>query len=64
MILVNPGVRSAGAETGDQKRVATPVEAVAAGADHIVIGRQVTRAKDPRGETLRILEEIALAIPA
>jgi orotidine-5'-phosphate decarboxylase len=58
MILVNPGVRSAGSSTGDQKRVATPAEAVAAGADHIVVGRQVTRAKDPRGETLRILEEI------
>ena len=61
MILVNPGVRSAGAAAGDQKRVATPAEAVAAGADHIVIGREVTRAKDPRGETLRILEEIGAA---
>jgi orotidine-5'-phosphate decarboxylase len=58
MILLNPGVRSAGSSTGDQKRVATPAEAVAAGADYIVIGRQVTRAKDPRGETLRILEEV------
>jgi orotidine-5'-phosphate decarboxylase len=64
MILVNPGVRSEGSATGDQKRVATPAEAVAAGADHIVIGRQVTRAKDPRGETLRILEELALVLPA
>jgi orotidine-5'-phosphate decarboxylase len=56
--LVTPGVRSAGATTGDQKRVATPAEAIANGADYLVIGRQVTRAADPRGEMLRILEEI------
>ena len=59
MILVNPGVRSAGAGSGDQKRIATPAEAVAAGADYIVVGRQVTRSSDPRGETLKILEEVA-----
>jgi orotidine-5'-phosphate decarboxylase len=56
--LVTPGVRSAGAATGDQKRVATPAQAIADGADYLVIGRQVTRAADPRGEMLRILEEI------
>src|SRR5579872_6857185 len=49
-ILVTPGVRSAGASVGDQKRVATPAEAMARGADYLVIGRQVTRASDPRGE--------------
>jgi orotidine-5'-phosphate decarboxylase len=64
MILLNPGVRSAGSDTGDQKRVATPAEAVAAGADYIVIGRQVTRSKDPRGETLRVLEEIGAVAKA
>ncbi len=58
-VLVTPGVRSAGAAVADQKRVATPAEAIANGADHLVIGRQVTRAQDPRGEVLRILEEIA-----
>jgi orotidine-5'-phosphate decarboxylase len=58
-ILVTPGVRSAGAASGDQKRVATPAEAIANGADYLVIGRQVTRAADPRGEMRRILEEIA-----
>jgi orotidine-5'-phosphate decarboxylase len=56
--LVTPGVRSAGAAAGGQKRVATPAEAIANGADYLVIGRQVTRAADPRGEMLRILEEI------
>jgi len=56
-ILVTPGVRSAGADRGDQKRVATPEEAVAAGASYVVMGRQIARAKDPRGEALRVLDE-------
>jgi orotidine-5'-phosphate decarboxylase len=56
--LVTPGVRSAGAAVGDQKRVTTPAEAVAAGADYLVIGRQVTRAADPRAEVAKILEEV------
>jgi orotidine-5'-phosphate decarboxylase len=57
-ILVTPGVRSAGAAAGDQKRVATPRQAIQNGADYLVVGRQVTRAGDPRAEALRILEEI------
>jgi orotidine-5'-phosphate decarboxylase len=57
-ILVTPGVRSAGAGKGDQKRVATPAEALRDGANYLVIGRQVTRAEDPAREVLRILEEI------
>lgn len=60
-VLVTPGVRSAGAAAHDQKRVATPGEAIAGGADYVVVGRQVTRASDPRGEFLRICEEIAAA---
>lgn len=59
-LLVTPGVRSAGADTGDQKRVATPAEALRNGASHVVIGRQVTRAADPRGEIQRIAAEISL----
>lgn len=58
MTLVIPGVRSPGAATGDQKRVATPAEAIAGGADYLVIGRQVTRAADPRAEVFKILDEI------
>jgi orotidine-5'-phosphate decarboxylase len=50
-----------GAAVGDQKRVATPAQAIADGADYLVIGRQVTRAADPRGEMLHILEEIRSA---
>ena len=57
--LVTPGVRSAGAAAGDQKRVATPAQAIADGADYLVIGRQVTRATDPKGEFLKILEEVS-----
>jgi orotidine-5'-phosphate decarboxylase len=57
-VLVTPGVRSAGAATGDQKRVATPAQALANGANFLVIGRQVTRAADPRGEVRKILDEI------
>jgi len=58
MKLVIPGVRSAGKSAADQKRIATPAEAVANGADYLVVGRQVTRAEDPRGELLKILDEI------
>jgi orotidine-5'-phosphate decarboxylase len=46
-ILVTPGVRSRGAAAGDQKRIATPAEAVRDGADYVVVGREVTRASDP-----------------
>jgi orotidine-5'-phosphate decarboxylase len=47
-LIVTPGVRPSGAAAGDQKRVMTPAEAVAAGADHIVVGRPVWQAGDPR----------------
>jgi orotidine-5'-phosphate decarboxylase len=61
-LLVTPGVRSPGAGKGDQKRVATPAEAMASGANYLVIGRQITRAADPAGEALRILEELRAAV--
>lgn len=57
-LLVVPGIRSAGVDAGDQKRIATPREAMAAGASYLVVGRQITRAADPRAEALRILAEI------
>jgi orotidine-5'-phosphate decarboxylase len=47
-LLVAPGIRLAGGERGDQKRVATPAEAVKAGADYLVVGRAVTGASDPK----------------
>lgn len=58
-VLVTPGVRSAGAATHDQKRVATPAEALAAGADYLVIGREITRAADPAQAAAGILESLA-----
>jgi len=58
-VLVTPGVRSPGASKGDQKRVATPAEAIKNGASYLVIGRQITRAEDPSAEAQRVLEEIA-----
>ena len=63
-ILVTPGVRSGGASKGDQKRVATPAEAVRDGADYVVIGRQITRAADPVAEAARVAGEIAEALRA
>jgi len=59
-ILVTPGVRSAGASKGDQKRVATPAEAIGAGADYLVIGREITRSEDPRAAADRILNSLGL----
>jgi orotidine-5'-phosphate decarboxylase len=52
--LVTPGVRPAGVASGDQKRVMTPAEALAAGADYLVIGRPITQASDP----LSVIDDI------
>lgn len=61
LLLVTPGVRPAGDEPIDQKRTMTPAAAIAAGADHLVVGRPVTLAKDPRAAAEAILTEIASA---
>ncbi|MEO3414309.1 orotidine-5'-phosphate decarboxylase [Roseovarius sp. CAU 1744] len=58
-LIVTPGVRPAGADLGDQKRVSTPARAIADGADHVVVGRPIHRADDPRAAALDILAEIA-----
>ncbi len=61
-IVVTPGVRSRGAGAGDQKRIATPAEAIRNGADYVVMGRQITRAADPAAEAARVLEEIGAGL--
>jgi orotidine-5'-phosphate decarboxylase len=58
-ITVIPGIRPAGVATGDQKRVATPKQAIADGAHYLVIGRAITAASDPLQATESILEELA-----
>ncbi len=59
--LVVPGIRPAGAAAGDQKRTATPAEAIAAGADYLIIGRPVTGADDPAQAARAIIDEIEAA---
>ena len=60
-VIVTPAVRPAGADKGDQARVATPADAIAAGADYIVVGRPITQAPDPSAAARQIVEEIARA---
>ena len=57
-IILTPGIRPAWTAKGDQKRIATPVDAIRDGADFIVIGRPITDSPDPRAAAERILEEI------
>ena len=59
MALVTPGIRPAGAERGDQKRIMTPAAAIAAGADYLVVGRPVVAAADPKAAAQAIVAEIA-----
>ena len=60
-LIVTPGIRPAGAALGDQKRIATPAAALAAGADHLVVARPIVAAPDPRAATRAIRAEIAPA---
>ena len=57
-LIVTPGIRPTGAEIGDQKRVATPKEAISNGADHIVVGRPIVNAKNKKHAAVKILEEL------
>ena len=58
-VLVTPGIRPAGAEAGDQKRLMTPAAAIAAGADYLVVGRPILAAPDPKSAAEAIVAEIA-----
>ncbi|MFH0985539.1 MAG: orotidine-5'-phosphate decarboxylase, partial [Candidatus Omnitrophota bacterium] len=57
-LIVTPGIRPTGADKGDQKRIFTPEKALKAGSDHIVVGRPITQAPDPKEAALRILAAI------
>jgi len=61
-VLVVPGIRPAGAGIEDQKRVATPAEALCQGASYLVVGRPITQAPDPAEATEAILKEMAEAL--
>jgi len=63
MNLVTPGIRPAGAAAGDQKRIMTPMRAIAAGADYLVVGRPVLEALEPKAAAEAIVVEISQAIP-
>ena len=63
-LLVIPGIRPAGADAGDQRRVATPGAAMAAGASYLVVGRPITRADDPGAAARAILAEMRTPMSA
>lgn len=61
-LIVTPGVRPAGAASGDQKRVATPYQAIADGANHIVVGRPIWQAADPAAAARAVIAELPLGL--
>ena len=61
-IIVTPGIRPIGFEKGDQKRTTTPLEALSNGADYLVIGRPIIKAKNPRLEISKIIKTIETLI--
>lgn len=58
MAIVTPGIRPAGSEAGDQKRVMTPADALRAGSSHLVVGRPIVKAPDPKASAQAILAEM------
>ncbi len=60
-VIVTPGIRPAGSDTGDQRRTATPGDAIKAGASYIVVGRPISAAPDPAGAAQEVLAEIEAA---
>lgn len=58
-LIVTPGIRPDGSEAGDQKRIVTPAEGIRLGANHLVVGRPIVKAADPRAAVEAIVREIA-----
>ena len=58
LLVVTPGIRMAGDPADDQRRVGSPADAIARGADYIVVGRPITRAAAPRDQALRIVDDM------
>ena len=61
-VLVTPGIRPAGSDTGDQRRVATPAESLRQGASYLVVGRPITKAADPAAAAEAVLREMVEAL--
>jgi len=62
-VILTPGIRAGESSADDQKRFATPAQAIVAGADFIVVGRPITKAQDPAAAAKAIIEEIGHAVP-
>lgn len=62
MAVVTPGIRPAGSDAGDQKRVVTPFDAIEAGSSHLVVARPIVKAADPKAAARAILDEMSKAI--
>lgn len=62
MAIVTPGIRPAGSDVGDQKRIMTPADAIKAGSTHLVVGRPITAADDPKKSAQNIIDEITSAL--
>jgi orotidine-5'-phosphate decarboxylase len=61
LLIVTPGIRPDGEPAGDQKRVATPAEAITAGADYLVLGRPIYEAADPASKAEAVVAEMSAA---
>lgn len=62
MAVVTPGIRPAGSDAGDQKRVVTPFDAIKAGSSHLVVARPIVKAADPKAAARAIMDEMSKAI--
>ncbi|MEO8033126.1 MAG: orotidine-5'-phosphate decarboxylase [Acidobacteriota bacterium] len=60
-VILTPGIRASGGDAADQRRTMTAAEAIAEGADYLVVGRPITRAKDRRGAAMQLVDQIAKA---